>query len=229
MRTYLENRKSTKKQLLQLLKAYKEIIDLNTICSVTDLDGKIIYVNDKFCEISKYSREELLGQDHRMVNSGYHPSSVFKELWDTIKSGKVWRSDVKSRAKDGTFFWLDSTIVPIHDDNGFITEFFSLRIPINDRKKIEEEQKEYMKNLEKMLFMVSHEVRSPVTQILGIVHILQENNNLDAQSTELISNLKTAAADLDVFTRNLTTFMHKLRPESGNNSDLDSADTKKSI
>lgn len=77
--------------------------------------------------------------------------------------------------------------------------------------------------------MVSHEVRSPVTQILGIVHILQENNNLDAQSTELISNLKTAAADLDVFTRNLTTFMHKLRPESGNNSDLDSADTKKSI
>lgn len=219
MRTWFDNRSIKKKDLLQLLKAYKEIIDLNAICSVTDPEGKIIYVNDKFCEISKYSREELLGQDHRIVNSNYHPSSMFKELWDTIKSGKVWRSDVKSRAKDGTFFWLDSTIVPIHDDNGMITEYFSLRTPIDDRKRIEEEQKEYVKNLEKMLFMVSHEVRHPVSQILGIVHILQEHGNLDAESSELISNLKISAADLDLFTKKLSSFMHELRPESEISSD----------
>lgn len=219
MRTWFDNKSVTKKDLLQLLKAYREIIDLNAICSVTDPEGKIIYVNDKFCEISKYSREELLGQDHRIVNSHYHPSSLFKELWDTIKSGKVWRSDVKSKAKDGTFFWLDSTIVPIHDDNGVITEFFSLRTPIDDRKKIEEEQKEYVRNLEKILFMVSHEVRQPVSQILGIVHILQEYGNLDAESSELISNLKISAADLDVFTKKLSSFMHELRPESEISSD----------
>jgi len=219
MRTWFDNKSSTKKDLLQLLKAYKEIVDINAICSVTDPEGKIIYVNDKFCEISKYSREELLGQDHRIVNSNYHPSSMFKDLWDTIKSGKVWRSDVKSRAKDGTFFWLDSTIVPIHDDNGVITEYFSLRTPINDRKRIEEEQKEHVKNLEKMLFMVSHEVRSPVSQILGIVQILQESGNLDPESLELISNLKTSAADLDAFTKKLSTFMHELRPESESSSD----------
>ncbi|MDP3467017.1 MAG: PAS domain S-box protein [Daejeonella sp.] len=218
MRTWFDNKSSTKKDLLQLLKAYKEIVDINAICSVTDPEGKIIYVNDKFCEISKYSREELLGQDHRIVNSNYHPSSMFKDLWDTIKSGKVWRSDVKSRAKDGTFFWLDSTIVPIHDDNGVITEYFSLRTPINDRKRIEEEQKEHVKNLEKMLFMVSHEVRSPVSQILGIVQILQESGNLDPESSELISNLKTSAADLDAFTKKLSSFMHKLRPESESSS-----------
>lgn len=219
MRSYFENRSNTKEDLRRLLKAYKEIIDINAICSVTDPEGKIIYVNDKFCEISKYSREELLGQDHRIVNSNYHPSSMFKELWTTIKSGKVWRSDVKSRAKDGTFFWLDSTIVPIHDDNGEISEYFSLRIPIDDRKRIEEEQKEYVKNLEKMLFMVSHEVRHPVSQILGIVQILQEHENMDAESSELISNLKISAADLDVFTKKLTTFMHDLRPESEISSD----------
>ena len=219
MRTWFENRSRTKKDMLQLLNAYKEIIDLNAICSVTDPDGKIIYVNDKFCEISQYSREELLGQDHRIVNSNYHPSSTFKDLWDTIKSGKVWRSDVKSKAKDGTFFWLDSTIVPIHDDNGVITEFFSLRTPIDDRKRIEEEQKEYVKNLEKMLFMVSHEVRHPVSQILGIVQILQEYSNLDAESSELISNLKISAADLDLFTKKLSSFMHELRPESEISSD----------
>lgn len=219
MRAWFDNRSITKRDLLQLLKAYKEIIDLNAICSVTDPEGKIIYVNDKFCEISKYSREELLGQDHRIVNSNYHPSSMFKELWETIKSGKVWCSDVKSKAKDGTFFWLDSTIVPIHDENGVITEYFSLRTPIDDRKRIEEEQKEYVKNLEKMLFMVSHEVRHPVSQILGIVQILQEHDNLDAESSELISNLKISAADLDVFTKKLTTFMHELRPESEISSD----------
>ncbi|HQT22268.1 MAG: hypothetical protein B7X86_04570 [Sphingobacteriales bacterium 17-39-43] len=219
MRTWFDNRSITKKDLLQLLKAYKEIIDLNAICSVTDPEGKIIYVNDKFCEISKYSREELLGQDHRIVNSNYHPSSMFKELWETIKSGKVWRSDVKSKAKDGTFFWLDSTIVPIHDDNGVITEYFSLRTPIDDRKRIEEEQKEYVKNLEKMLFMVSHEVRHPVSQILGIVQILQEHDNMDAESSELISNLKVSAADLDIFTKKLSSFMHEMRPESEISSD----------
>lgn len=219
MRTWFDDRVNTKKDMLQLLNAYKEIIDLNAICSVTDPEGKIIYVNDKFCEISKFSREELLGQDHRIVNSNYHPSSLFKELWETIKSGKVWRADVKSRAKDGTFFWLDSTIVPIHDDKGLITEFFSLRIPIDDRKRIEEEQKEYVKNLEKMLFMVSHEVRQPVSQILGIVQILQEYGNLDAESSELISNLKISAVDLDVFTKKLSSFMHELRPDSESTSD----------
>ncbi len=219
MRTWFENKSSTEKDMLQLLKAYKEIIDINAICSVTDLDGKIIYVNDKFCEISKFTRDELLGQDHRIVNSNYHPSSMFKELWDTIKSGKVWRSDVKSKAKDGTFFWLDSTIVPIQDDNGMIVEYFSLRTPIDDRKRIEEEQKEYVKNLEKMLFMVSHEVRHPVSQILGIVQLLQDADSLNAESSELISILKISAADLDLFTKKLSSFMHDLRPESDSSSD----------
>ncbi|MFA6946513.1 MAG: PAS domain S-box protein [Pedobacter sp.] len=211
---------------MQLLKAYKEIIDINAICSVTDPEGRIIYVNDKFCEISKYSREELLGQDHRIVNSNYHPPSLFKVLWDTIQSGKVWRSDVRSRAKDGTFFWLDSTIVPIHDENGVITEYFSLRTPIDDRKRIEEEQKEYVKNLEKMLFMVSHEVRSPVSQILGIVQILQEHSTLDAESSELINTLKVSAADLDICTKKLTFFMHEMRPESESSSDSGWAQSK---
>jgi PAS domain S-box-containing protein len=216
MRTWFENRSSTKKDLMQLLNAYKQIIDLNAICSVTDPDGKIIYVNDKFCEISQYSREELLGQDHRIVNSDYHPSSVFKELWDTIKSGKVWRSDVRSKAKDGSFFWLDSTIVPIHDENGVITEYFSLRTPINDRKRIEQEQKSYVKDLEKMLFMVSHEVRQPVSQILGTVSLLEDDNTLSKENSELIANLKISAANLDVFTKKLTSFMNDLRPQTEN-------------
>ena len=223
MRTWFENRSRTKKDMFQLLNAYKEIIDLNAICSVSDPEGRIIYVNDKFCEISQYSREELIGQDHRIVNSGFHPTVVFKDLWDTIKSGKVWRSDVKSKAKDGSFFWLDSTIFPIHDENGNITEYFSLRTPIGDRKRIEEEQKEYVKNLEKMLFMVSHEVRQPVSQILGTVSLFVDDNTLSQENSELIANLKTSAANLDVFTKKLTAFMNEMRPQtesdSGSSSD----------
>jgi PAS domain S-box-containing protein len=225
MRTWFENRSRTKKDLMQLLNAYKQIIDLNAICSVTDPEGRIIYVNDKFCEISQYSREELLGQDHRIVNSDYHPSSVFKELWDTIKSGKVWRSDVRSKAKDGSFFWLDSTIFPIHDENGVITEYFSLRTPINDRKRIEEEQKAYVKDLEKMLFMVSHEVRQPVSQILGTVSLLEDDNTLSKENSELMANLKISAANLDVFTKKLTSFMNNLRPHVENVPDS-STETK---
>lgn len=213
------NISNTKRDLVRLVKAYKEIIDINTICSVTDPAGKIIYVNDKFCDISKYTKEELLGNDHRIVNSNYHPSSMFKELWDTIQSGKVWRSDVKSRAKDGTFFWLDSTIVPIRDENGIITAYFSLRIPIDDRKKIEEEQKEYVKNLEKMLFMVSHEVRHPISQILGIVQLINEADILDVERSEMISNLKDSATNLDLFTKKLTSFMHEMRLEAESSSD----------
>ena len=124
----------SKKDMLQLLTAYQQVVDLNVICSVTDPKGDIIYVNDNFCEVSKYSRNELLGQNHRILNSGYHSPDFFKVLWLTISNSHVWRGEVKSMAKDSSFFWLDSTIVPILDENGKITEFFSIRIPIDDRK-----------------------------------------------------------------------------------------------
>lgn len=202
---------TNKKHIIQFQDAYQKINDIHFVCSVTDLRGDIIYVNENFCRISKFTETELLGQNHRIVNSDYHPKSFFKELWGTISSGKVWRGDVKSKAKDGTFFWLDSTIVPIFNDDHEIIQYFSLRLPIDDKKRIEAERKAYVESLEKMISMTSHSVRHPVTQILGIVSALENENLESAEQAELLAYLKQSATSLDLFTKELTAYMSNLR------------------
>lgn len=115
-----------------------EVYSQNVIASKTDLQGKIVYVSEAFCDISGYTREELIGQPHSIVRHPDTPSSLFEELWKTIKSTKTFKAEIKNKKKNGDYYWVDVTISPILDDFNNIVGYGAVRHDITDKKKIEE-------------------------------------------------------------------------------------------
>ncbi len=113
--------------MIRTLQAYQTAVDVAAIVSITDASGRIIYVNDKFVEISKYSTQELIGQTHKIVNSGFHPDDFFSNMWDTITGGHPWRGEIRNKDKEGNFYWVDTVITPVFDHKGRIFQYLSVR------------------------------------------------------------------------------------------------------
>jgi PAS domain S-box-containing protein len=174
---------------MRRLKDIEYALDQSAIVAATDQTGKITYVNDKFCEISKYSREELLGQDHRIINSGSHPKDYIRELWRTIAHGQIWRGELRNRAKDGSIYWVDTTIVPFLNERGKPWQYLSIRSDITQRKAAEQKLRDEaaLTHLGQLSAVVAHEVRNPLAALKGSLQVLAKRLPADLPGREIIT------------------------------------------
>ncbi|MDB6007686.1 MAG: Aerobic respiration control sensor protein ArcB [Prosthecobacter sp.] len=216
------------------LRAWAEALNSFAIVEETDPQGRITYVNDPFCQISKSSRAELLGKVHRdVVSSGTHPKEFWKDMWGTISHGKRWRGEIKNRAKDGTVYWVDTVIVPLLGANERPETYLAIRFVITERKMAEEEwqraEKKIQslntaleqrvlerttqldaanKELEAFSYSVSHDLRAPLRHVSGFVELLQRESGaaLSEKSLRYLTTISQSAQRMGDLIDDLLTF-----------------------
>jgi PAS domain S-box-containing protein len=203
-------------QSLRRLQDLEYALDQSAIVAATDQKGVITFVNDKFCEISKYSRAELLGQDHRIINSGYHPKEYIRELWRTIAHGQVWRGELRNRAKDGSIYWVDTTIVPFLNERGKPWQYLSIRSDITQRKLAEERLRDEaaLTQLGRLSAVVAHEVRNPLAGLKGSLQVLARRLPEDLPGREIIGAMIARIDALEGTVRDILAYSKPSPPKA---------------
>jgi PAS domain S-box-containing protein len=189
-------------------------LDQAAIVAITDVKGKIIYVNEKFCEISKYPRGELMGQDHRIINSSFHPKEFIRDLWVTIANGRIWRGELRNRAKDGTFYWVDTTIVPFLDDRGKPYQYMAIRYDITERKRTEAllRERAALARLGEMAAVVAHEVKNPLAGIRGALQVIGGRMSDGSRDRAIVGDVVSRLDSLNEIVQDLLVFARPRQP-----------------
>lgn len=209
-----ERNRDRRRQLLRELANVKYALDQSAIVATTDVTGAITAVNDKFCEISKYSREELLGQDHRIVNSGYHGKAFFRNLWTTIARGRIWRGEIRNRAKDGSLYWVDTTIVPFLDATRKPYQYMAIRYEVTERREAEARlrQRDTLARLGEMSAVVAHEVRNPLAGISGALQVVASRLPAERSERTVLDDIQKRIASLNRMVDALLVFSRPTEP-----------------
>ena len=172
----------------------KDTLDNHAIVSIADEYGSMVYVNDKFCEVSGYSRDQLIGHNHRILKSDMHPKEYYQELWDTITEGKVWHGKICNQRKDGSHYWVESTISPFLDTSGKPYQYVSVRTDITQLLEAKVEAEKASRAKSTFISSMSHEFRTPMNAIIGFAQLLEMT--LEGNELESIKEVKKSAHHL---------------------------------
>lgn len=209
----ISKRKKSQAVLLksfQLISHLNQALNASSIVAKTDKRGIITYVNDKFVEISGYAKEELLGKTHQVVNSHYHSPEFFQDLWTTISSGQIWRGELRNQRKDGSSYWVDTTIVPFFNKGSEPNEYIAIRRDITQQKegelelqKLNQRLKSRLKDFNQFAHIASHNLRAPVASLLGLVHLLTDKGISKEDLPFWLTSIEKTGNQLDQVIRDI--------------------------